>query len=42
MMFIRYGESESDSIRMWDPSTEHVDVMHDVIWLRRMFYLKGN
>ena len=37
-MFIGYGERESDSIRLWDPSTERVVVMRDVIWLKHVFY----
>jgi hypothetical protein len=37
MMFVGYKEHESESIRMCDPSTEHV-VVSAVTWLRCLFY----
>ncbi len=33
MMFVRYGDCESDSVCMWDPIIMEVVVMQDVIWL---------
>lgn len=43
VMFVGYVDCESDSIRMWDPNTNRVVVMCDVIWLKCMhFQQKGN
>ena len=38
MMFVGYAEQESESVRMWDPSTKRVVVMHDVVWLKRLYF----
>ena len=39
MMFVGYPiDRESDSVRMWDPSTNRVVVTRDVIWLQRMHF----
>ena len=38
MMFVGYAEQESESVRMWDPSTKRVVVMHNVIWLKRLYF----
>ena len=39
MMLIGYASNrESDSVRMWDPSTNGVVTTHDVIWMKRMYY----
>jgi hypothetical protein len=32
-MFMGYSEHESDSIKMWDPSTNRVIMTYNVIWL---------
>jgi hypothetical protein len=37
-MFVRYGEHESNSVRMWDPSIMRFVVMRDVIWLKRLHF----
>ena len=43
MMFVGYPPNrESDSVRMWNPSTNRVMVTRDVIWLKRMFYEPEN
>ena len=39
MMFVGYPiDRESDSVRMWDPSTNRVVVTRDVIWLQQMHF----
>ena len=39
MMFIGYPSNrESDSVRMWNPSTNRVVMTRDVIWLKRMYF----
>ena len=38
MMFVGYSGRESDSYRMWNPSTNRVVVTRDIIWLKRMYY----
>ena len=43
MMFVVYPPNrESDSLRMWNPSTNRVVVTRDIIWLKRMFYEPEN
>jgi len=37
-MFVEYGEHESNSVQMWDPNTEQVIVMQDVIWLKHLHF----
>jgi hypothetical protein len=40
-MFVGYAEDHSsDCYRMWDPKTNRVHVTRDIIWLRRMFFIK--
>ena len=39
MMFVGYpANRESDSVRMWDPSTNGVVTTRDVIWMKRINY----
>ena len=38
MMFVGYAEQESESVRMWDPSTRRVIVTHNVIWLKKLYF----
>ncbi len=39
MMFIGYpANRESDSVWMWDPSTNGVVTTCDIIWMKRMYY----
>jgi hypothetical protein len=39
MMFVGYpANRESDSVRMWDRSTNGVVTTRDVIWMERMYY----
>ena len=41
MMFVGYPENrESDSVRMWDPSTNGVVTTRDVIWMKRIYYTR--
>jgi len=41
MMFVGYpANRESDSVRMWDPSTNGVVTTRDVIWMKRMYYTR--
>jgi hypothetical protein len=41
MMFVGYPNNrESDSVRMWNRSTNRVVVTRDVIWLKRMFFTR--
>jgi len=41
MMFVRYADRNSDSVRMWDMRTSRVVVSRDIIWLKRMFFKDG-
>ena len=37
MMFVGYPTNrESDSVQMWDPTTNEVVTSRDVIWMKRM------
>ena len=39
MMFIVYvTDRESDSVRMWDPTTNGVVKTCDVIWMKQMYF----
>ena len=38
MMFVGYAKQESDSVRMWDPFTKRVVVVHNVIWLKKLYF----
>ncbi len=39
MMLVGYPVNrEADSVRMWNPVTNGVITMRDVIWLKRMFF----
>jgi hypothetical protein len=41
MMFVRYpNDHESDSVRMWNRSTNCIVMTRDVIWLKRMFFTR--
>ena len=40
MMFVGYVNRESNSYRMWNPSTIRVSVTHDVVWMKRMFQIR--
>ena len=43
MMFIGYPPNrESDSVRMWNPSTNRVMVTRDILWLKQMLYEPEN
>ena len=39
MMFIGYpANRESDSVQMWDPTTNGVVTTRDAIWMKRMYF----
>ena len=38
MIFVGYAEQESESVRMWDPSTKRVVVTREVILLNRYVF----
>ena len=43
MMFVGYpSNGESDSVRMWNPTTNQVVTTRVVIWLKRMFFESDN
>jgi hypothetical protein len=40
-MFVGYpANRESDSVCMWDPSTNGEVTTRDVIWIKRMYYVR--
>ena len=38
MMFVGYAGRESDSFRMWNPTTNRVVVSRDIIWLNKPYF----
>ena len=43
MMFVGYPSNrESDSVRMWNPTTNRIVTTRDVIWLKQMFFESDN